>query len=78
MKPLAEKVAVVAGAQRGVGRGIARMLGEAGATVYCTGRSSRTQPNTSGHHSIGPSPKILKCRLSSNLSPSKLVHPNQK
>jgi NAD(P)-dependent dehydrogenase (short-subunit alcohol dehydrogenase family) len=32
-------VAVVAGATRGAGRGIARALGEAGATVYCTGRS---------------------------------------
>ena len=53
MKPLSEKVAVVAGATRGAGRGIARMLGEAGATVYCTGRSSRQQPNTSGHHYAG-------------------------
>ena len=35
-------VALVAGATRGVGRGIALALGEAGATVYCTGRSSRT------------------------------------
>jgi len=34
-------VAVVAGATRGAGRGIATALGEAGATVYCTGRSSR-------------------------------------
>ncbi len=40
-KPLAGKVAVVAGATRGAGRGIACMLGEAGATVYCTGRSTR-------------------------------------
>jgi NAD(P)-dependent dehydrogenase (short-subunit alcohol dehydrogenase family) len=38
-KPLAGAVAVVAGATRGAGRGIARALGEAGATVYCTGRS---------------------------------------
>ena len=53
MKPLEGKIAVVAGATRGAGRGIARMLGEAGATVYCTGRSSRAQPNTSQHHYAG-------------------------
>lgn len=41
MKPLTGKIAVVAGATRGAGRGIARALGEAGATVYCTGRSVR-------------------------------------
>lgn len=35
-------IAVVAGATRGAGRGIAAGLGEAGATVVCTGRSSRT------------------------------------
>ena len=35
-KPLAAKIAVVAGATRGAGRGIATMLGEAGATVVCT------------------------------------------
>src|ERR1700685_3434961 len=40
-KSLAGVVAVVAGATRGAGRGIARALGEAGATVYCTGRSVR-------------------------------------
>jgi len=39
------KVALVAGASRGAGRGIACMLGEAGATVYCTGRSLRSQPS---------------------------------
>lgn len=39
--PLQRKIAVVAGATRGAGRGIACMLGEAGATVYCTGRSTR-------------------------------------
>lgn len=38
---LAGKVAVVAGATRGAGRAIAEMLGEAGAAVYCTGRSTR-------------------------------------
>jgi NAD(P)-dependent dehydrogenase (short-subunit alcohol dehydrogenase family) len=35
------KVTLVAGATRGAGRGIAVALGEAGATVYCTGRSTR-------------------------------------
>ncbi|MEV0703406.1 SDR family oxidoreductase [Saccharopolyspora sp. NPDC050389] len=35
-------VALVAGATRGAGRGIAAALGEAGATVICTGRSSAT------------------------------------
>lgn len=39
-KTLAGKVALVAGATRGAGRGIAVALGEAGATVYCTGRST--------------------------------------
>lgn len=38
--PLDGKIAVVAGATRGAGRGIAVGLGEAGATVVCTGRSS--------------------------------------
>lgn len=37
------QIAVVAGATRGAGRGIACMLGELGATVYCTGRSVRGQ-----------------------------------
>ena len=40
-KPLAGKVALVAGATRGAGRGIAVELGAAGATVYVTGRSTR-------------------------------------
>jgi NAD(P)-dependent dehydrogenase (short-subunit alcohol dehydrogenase family) len=40
-RALAGKVALVAGATRGAGRGIAVELGAAGATVYCTGRSTR-------------------------------------
>ena len=38
---LTGRVALVAGATRGVGRGTALALGEAGAIVYCTGRSTR-------------------------------------
>ena len=45
---LTGKVALVAGATRGAGRGIACMLGEAGATVYCTGRSTRGNSTTAG------------------------------
>ena len=48
MKDLGGKVAVVAGATRGAGRGIATALGELGATVYCTGRSLPGQPGMKG------------------------------
>jgi NAD(P)-dependent dehydrogenase (short-subunit alcohol dehydrogenase family) len=44
--PLANVVAIVTGASRGAGRGIAVELGAAGATVYVTGRSTRAQPAT--------------------------------
>ncbi len=47
-KPLHGKIALVAGATRGAGRGIAVALGEAGATVYCTGRSTRKKGATPG------------------------------
>ncbi|PZO00260.1 MAG: short-chain dehydrogenase [Hyphomicrobiales bacterium] len=43
---LAGRVCLVAGASRGLGRGIAKALGEAGATVIVTGRSSEAGPRT--------------------------------
>ncbi len=43
--PLTGQVALVAGATRGAGRGIARALAAAGAFVYCTGRSMRGHPS---------------------------------
>lgn len=45
-KPLVGRVCLVAGASRGLGRGVAHALGEAGATVIVTGRSSEAGPRT--------------------------------
>jgi NAD(P)-dependent dehydrogenase (short-subunit alcohol dehydrogenase family) len=45
---LRDRVALVTGASRGAGRGIATVLGEEGATVYVTGRSVRGGPTTLG------------------------------
>lgn len=47
-KPLAGRLCLVAGASRGVGRGVALALGEAGATVIATGRSTRFGYRTEG------------------------------
>src|ERR1051325_2904323 len=43
--PLKGRIALIAGATRGAGRGIAVELGAAGATVYVTGRSTRAKPS---------------------------------
>ena len=53
MAPLEGQVALVAGATRGAGRGIARGLAEAGAIVYCTGRS------VPGHQSAYGRPETI-------------------
>jgi NAD(P)-dependent dehydrogenase (short-subunit alcohol dehydrogenase family) len=47
-RPLDGKVALVAGATRGAGRGIACMLGAAGAVVYCSGRTGAGQTSPMG------------------------------
>ena len=44
--PLNGRICLVAGASRGLGRGIAKALGEAGATVIVTGRASEAGPRT--------------------------------
>lgn len=54
MGELTGKIAVVAGATRGAGRGIAVSLGERGATVYCTGRSVR------GKSAMGSRPETIE------------------
>src|SRR5882757_3701934 len=49
-RALRGRIAVVAGATRGAGRGIAAALGEAGATVICTGRTSSSKSIRSDYH----------------------------
>jgi NAD(P)-dependent dehydrogenase (short-subunit alcohol dehydrogenase family) len=51
------RVAVVTGASRGVGRGVALALGECGATVYVTGRSSRAHARA---HEAGGAPGTVE------------------
>jgi NAD(P)-dependent dehydrogenase (short-subunit alcohol dehydrogenase family) len=48
MPPKTDRVALVTGASRGCGKGVAQVLGENGWTVYLTGRSVQGQPTTLG------------------------------
>jgi NAD(P)-dependent dehydrogenase (short-subunit alcohol dehydrogenase family) len=64
------RVALVAGATRGVGRGIALALGEAGATVYCTGRSTRTARKESSARQQKRAPRGDKAKARGKLWPA--------
>jgi NAD(P)-dependent dehydrogenase (short-subunit alcohol dehydrogenase family) len=59
---LTGRIAVVAGATRGAGRGIACMLGEAGATVYCSGRSVRGHPAGTRAETIDETAEMVTAR----------------
>lgn len=66
-KPLLGTVAVVAGATRGAGRGIAVSLGEAGATVYVTGRSTRGAPSAGRPETIDETAEMVTARGGSGI-----------
>ena len=62
MQNLKDKVAVVTGASRGCGRGIALALGAAGAIVYVTGRSVREQTSNRPTETIDETAEIVAKR----------------
>jgi NAD(P)-dependent dehydrogenase (short-subunit alcohol dehydrogenase family) len=59
---LSAVVACVAGASFGVGRGIAEVLGECGATVYVTGRSTRERPSRPEGWSVDETAELVRAR----------------
>jgi NAD(P)-dependent dehydrogenase (short-subunit alcohol dehydrogenase family) len=63
---LGGRVAVVTGASRGVGKGIAEVLGECGATVYVTGRSTREVPAAGGAPGTVDETAVLVTSLGGN------------
>lgn len=52
-------MACVTGASYGVGRGISEVLGQCGATIYLTGRSTRKRPATSASWTIEDSADLI-------------------
>ena len=69
---LAGKVAVVTGASRGIGKGIATVLGGQGATVYVTGRTTVATGNAdSGTNTSGTIDEIAEAITAAGLTPSK-------
>lgn len=77
-KPLAGRVALVAGATRGAGRGVARALAEAGATVYCTGRSVKGKPSAYNRpETIDETAAIIKAAGGTGIA-RRVDHTNEK
>jgi NAD(P)-dependent dehydrogenase (short-subunit alcohol dehydrogenase family) len=62
MPKLGGTVALVTGASRGAGKGIALVLGEHGATVYVTGRSTRAEPNPGRPGTIDDTAEEVRAR----------------
>lgn len=62
MPRLEDTVALVTGASRGAGKGIALVLGEHGATVYVTGRSTRAEPNPNRPGTIDDTAEAVTAR----------------
>jgi NAD(P)-dependent dehydrogenase (short-subunit alcohol dehydrogenase family) len=78
LEPLTGRVALVAGATRGAGRGIARALAEAGATVYCTGRSVTGRPSPYGRpETINETAAMIKAAGGTAVS-LRVDHTNEK
>jgi len=59
---LPDRVACVAGASYGVGRGVSEVLGECGATVYVTGRSTRQGPTKAAHWTVEDTAELVTDR----------------